>query len=87
MSDPIDLVPATANAHKMLEIAIILDVTQSMQVWVTTVKESINQIVKDVSNEFRQIVGGDLKVRLSFIGYRDVSDRRRFSILDFTEDI
>jgi len=67
-----------------IELGLLMDCTSSMSSWIVKAKETlveiINKIVEECNSE------GNLKVRVSFIGYRDISDNR-FSVMPFTEDI
>ena len=48
----------------------------------TRAKETLSKIIKNVINEHPE-----MNVRVSFVGYRDISDAKRFEIIDFTNDI
>jgi len=68
-----------------LEISLLMDCTSSMQSWINRAKETLIQIVEKVVKDCEE--DGKLSVRISFIGYRDIKDKNRFSILPFTDDI
>jgi len=68
-----------------LEVALLMDCTGSMQSWINNAKETLNDIIDKVVEECKG--EGNLKVRVSFIGYRDIGDRERFCVMPFTENI
>ena len=51
--------------------------------WIERAKKTLIEIVKNVVESCE----GKLKVRVSFVGYRDHCDSERFSIKDFTDNI
>lgn len=59
-----------------------MDCTGSMASWITrsqnTLKDIINNVVASCDG---------LKVRVTFVGYRDHCDSKRFEIKPFTEDL
>ncbi len=66
-----------------VDLCFLVDSTGSMSSCIHEVKSKINDIVKQVTRVYP-----DLKVRLSFVGYRDHGDGGlRFSILGFGECI
>jgi hypothetical protein len=50
--------------------------------WIERSKVTLKEIIDAV-----KIQNTGLKVRVSFVGYRDIKDKERFTILEFTEDI
>ena len=74
---------ATSSAAKVLDLGLLLDCTSSMYSWIDRAKKTLQQIVQNVVKS----CDGNLKVRVTFIGYRDHCDQQRFSILPFSEDI
>jgi len=74
-----------AEANPTLEIGLLMDCTSSMSSWITKAKETLNDIIDKVVEECKE--EGNLKVRVSFIGYRDIGDTRRFSIKPFSDNI
>lgn len=68
-----------------LEIALLMDCTASMQSWIDKAKETLNEIIDKVIEECKE--EGNLKVRVCFIGYRDIKEKERFRVLEFTENI
>ena len=70
------------TCDKSLDLALLLDCTSSMGIWIERAKDTLKTIIDAV-------VGANegLKVRVSFVGYRDFCDTVKFVILDFTEDI
>ncbi len=68
---------------QLVDMCFLVDCTSSMEICIDEVKSNISKITKEVSKFFP-----DLKVRLAFVGYRDLDDGEyRFSILDFVEFI
>ena len=74
-----------AEENPTLEVGLLMDCTSSMSSWIVKAKETLVEIINKVVEECKD--EGNLKVRVSFIGYRDVQDTTRFSVLPFTEDI
>ncbi len=74
------------NQFKMaqkVDLCFLVDSTSSMSSCIQEVKNKIKDIVNEVTRAYP-----DLKVRLSFVGYRDHSDGgMRFSILGFGDSI
>ena len=73
---------STSKAEKILELGLLLDCTSSMWSWIDRAKKTLTEIV---NNTVASCEG--LKVRVCFVGYRDIKDRVRFSIHEFTDDI
>lgn len=73
------------EANPTLEIALLMDCTGSMQSWINKAKETLNEIIDKVVEECKE--EGNLKVRVSFVGYRDIKEKERFRVMPFTEDI
>lgn len=48
-------------------------------------QETLKEIIEKVVNECKE--EGDVKVRVCFIGYRDYTDRHRFSHIEFTDNV
>jgi hypothetical protein len=65
-----------------LDLCLILDCTSSMQVWIERSKDSLHEIIKKCQTDYE-----GLRVRVSFVGYRDILDKDRFSVQPFSEDI
>ncbi len=59
-----------------------MDCTGSMGAWIQRSKDTLRDIIDGVKKTHT-----DLAVRVSFVGYRDLEHKERFSILDFTEDL
>lgn len=53
-----------------------------MDEWIETAKKTLKQIIDNVKASNK-----GLKVRVSFVGYRDFEDKKRFEIHPFTEDL
>ena len=63
-----------------------MDCTSSMASWIEKAKQTLHDIVNSIVEECKED-GGNLKVRVCFVGYRDIKDRKRFAVKEFTEDI
>lgn len=68
-----------------LEIALVMDCTSSMSLWIDRAKETLNEVIDSIVEECKN--EGNLSVRVSFVGYRDIKDHERFRVLPFTSDI
>lgn len=75
----------TNLANPTLEIALVMDCTSSMDSWIQKAKNTLNEIVDSIVDECKK--EGNLKVRVSFVGYRDIKDDERFRVLPFTDEI
>lgn len=53
--------------------------------WIAKAKETINEIIDKIIKECEE--DGQLKCRVSFVGYRDICDERRFEVMAFNENI
>jgi len=62
-----------------------MDCTSSMSSWIQKAKATLIEIIDKVVEECKE--EGNLKVRVSFVGYRDIKDTHRFTVLPFSEDI
>lgn len=76
---------ADVEADPTLELGLLLDCTSSMSSWITKAKETIREIIDNVIKECEE--DGSLKCRVSFVGYRDIKDRRRFELMPFNENV
>ncbi|KAL3922042.1 MAG: hypothetical protein SGILL_002420 [Bacillariaceae sp.] len=65
-----------------VDLAFILDCTDSMQPHIDAAKKSIKDIVSRAKH-----TNPGLLLRLALVGYRDISDEKRFEVLDFTSSI
>jgi hypothetical protein len=70
------------DTRPTLDLCLILDCTSSMQVWIERSKDSLHEIIKKCQSDYE-----GLRVRVSFVGYRDILDKDRFSVQPFSEDI
>lgn len=67
-----------------MDMMFLMDCTFSMDPWIKEAKDSIKFLIDSIKSEFN-----DSKIRLSFVGYRDFSekkDNKQFEIMDFTEN-
>ena len=60
------------EANPTLEIALLMDCTSSMSDMIQKAKDTLIQIIDQIIQECKE--EGDLTVRVSFIGYRDIND-------------
>lgn len=65
-----------------LDLCLLMDCTSSMYSWIARSKDTLNEIIDTVKSQ-----NSGLKVRVSFVGYRDIKDSQRFTIQEFTENI
>ena len=63
----------------------LLDCTSSMSSWIVKAKKTIVEIIDKAIQECED--DGSLKCRVSFVGYRDFHDNRRFELMPFNENI
>jgi len=70
------------NKAKLLELALLCDCTGSMHSWIDRAKRTLSEIINNVVSSTNK-----LKVRVTFVGYRDHCDTERFSIQPFSDDI
>ena len=65
-----------------LDVAFLVDCTNSMTPYINTIKIGIEKVVKKIKEMF------DNKIRVGFVGYRDYGDlRKKILCLQFTENI
>lgn len=76
---------ADVEIEPTLELGLLLDCTSSMSSWIDRAKKTIHEIIDKAINECEE--DGKLKCRVSFIGYRDIGDSRRFEVNPFTDNI
>jgi len=63
------------SGEKLLELGLLCDCTSSMSSWIDRAKKTLQEIISNVTSST-----DGLKVRVSFIGYRDHCDSERYSI-------
>lgn len=59
-----------------------MDCTGSMGSWIERSKNTLKGIIQSVKTDYE-----NLNVKVSFVGYRDVQDKNRFDVFDFSEDL
>ena len=74
--------PVVAADENSLDVLLLLDCTASMGSWIERSKDTLKGIIENVKRDY-----AGLKVRVGFIGYRDIRDHRRFEIFEFSEDL
>lgn len=67
---------------KSLQLCLLCDCTGSMASWIQRSKETLSGIIKNVQSDH-----AGLTVTVAFVGYRDVQDKPRFEIFEFSEDL
>lgn len=60
----------------------MLDCTGSMASWIQRSKDTLKEIIDTVKQN-----NPGLQVRVCFVGYRDIKDHDRFSLMDFSDDL
>lgn len=75
--------------NKVLEISILLDCHNIMSKWRNRIKNNIDKIIKNVTEEFSDKI---TTIKISFIGYSDHEHKtdfedKSFYIQNFTSDI
>ena len=73
---------SASKASKTLDLCLLLDCTGSMSSWIQRSKDTLKEIIDNVKSD-----NPDLDVRVCFVGYRDIQDKPRFSIHEFTTDL
>ena len=74
---------ADKSEGKLLEVGLLCDCTGSMAEWIERAKQTLNQIIENTIKS----CDGKLRVRVCFVGYRDVEDTDRFSIIGFDNKV
>lgn len=74
------LEPGTTSTN--VEVAIVMDVTGSMQNWINAARDTVLESFETLKTE-----NPDSKFRLACICYRDIGDIDPFVIVPFTEDL
>ena len=72
----------TGESKKVLEVCLLLDCTGSMGSWIDRSKDTLAQILTNIKDGYP-----DLEVRAGFVGYRDIGESNRFSVMTFTDDL
>jgi len=71
------------GSAESVDIAFVIDCTSSMAGFISSVKNSIQNIVDRVL-----VTNGNMNLRLAIVGYRDIGDgSKRFEVLDFVTSI
>lgn len=60
-----------------------MDATDSMEIWWNRATNQFIQIIEKICNESNNLYD----IRVSVIGFRDIGDVERFSVLPFTSNI
>jgi len=72
----------TPKKESSIDLCFLIDVTGSMQPSIDSTKKYALKIAQNTKRTYP-----DSKFRVSFVGYRDYEDKKRFEVLDFTENI
>ncbi|CAK9062625.1 Alpha-protein kinase 1 (AK1) [Durusdinium trenchii] len=72
-----------AKRVKTIDLCFVVDLTASMQWWLKTVHEKMDEIIEDN----RQYLGELARVRVAFVGYRDYDDKDHPVVHPFTNNI
>ena len=78
----IDSLGQVVKQYQDVDLLFMVDCTGSMQPYINQVKDTIRSMSQRLRCAYPQ-----LKLRLGFLGYRDLWDRHQFEILPFTEDV
>jgi hypothetical protein len=79
-SKPTDKAPIAPQIT--LDMCVLMDCTSSMQEWIERSKETLHEIINNTRR-----TNPDLRVRVSFVGYRDIRDDVRFCVKPFSENL
>ena len=77
-----DVKNKSADDSFLLEVCLMLDCTASMMSWINRSKDTLKEILQNIREQYK-----GLKIRVSFVGYRDINDYNRFDVFAFSEDI
>ena len=71
----------TQKPRDAIDIALLFDMTGSMQLWFEEAKKKVREIVNQVNIKYPQ-----QELRMAFVGYRDFGDdgTSPYEVLDFT---
>ena len=70
------------DTNKTLDLCLLMDCTSSMSSWIARSKDTLKEIIDQIKSGNR-----GLKIRVAFVGYRDIKDTERFTIQEFTDDV
>ena len=79
----LDLASKRAKRVKTIDLCFVVDLTASMQWWLGTLIDKIEEIIQDNL----QRMGDFAQVRVAFVGYRDYDDEIRRVVHPFTTDV
>ena len=85
MSCPANVAANVAANEAMairMDICIVMDCTGSMGRWIDAARDTVLQAVDDIRRGQQPS-----RLRLAFVGYRDIGEPARFVIHNFTNDI
>ncbi|CAE7572786.1 vwkA [Symbiodinium natans] len=78
----IEALGESVKRYQDVDLLFMVDCTGSMQPYIDQVKGTIHHMVRRLKSAYPK-----LKLRVGFLGYRDVRDARQFEVLDFTDDV
>ena len=70
-----------------VELCFMVDATGSMRNYINGVRDSISKIIDLLKSANPNPTRDAMKLRLSFVAYRDFKDVNHFEVLDFTDSI
>ena len=73
------LIKADTPSRNSLDLAFLLDCTGSMQPYIDMSKDQIKGIISDINAQYPE-----WKIRIGIVGYRDVKDKKRFEVFNFS---
>ena len=68
---------------KTLDLCFVVDLTASMQWWLKTVSDKMEEIIHDNLER----MGDFAKVRVAIVGYRDYDDKEHLLVHPFTTEV
>jgi hypothetical protein len=72
---------SSADRSYFVDVAFLVDVTGSMQMWINAVHQKLNEIISAISVKFPTAI-----LRIAFVGYRDYQDDEPLVFTDFREN-
>lgn len=75
--------PSSESIPNSADVCFLMDCTGSMGSWINLCKDKVEEIVDLITATY----SSSTKLRLSFVGYRDIRDTPRFSIQPFTDNV
>jgi len=73
--------PPTTDRSYFVDVAFLVDVTGSMQLWIDAVHQKLDEIINAINVKFPTAI-----LRMAFVGYRDYTDDEPVVSMDFREN-